>query len=52
MRRLKVLVAYSAFNEGLLTYGELNSTVEKISPERFKEISDRVFEEGHHRGLG
>ena len=49
---LALLGFFSAFDEGPLSYGELKSTIERISPERFRGINDRVFEEGHKRGLG
>lgn len=49
---LALLGFFSAFDEGPLAYEELKSTIEKISPERFREINGRVFEEGHKRGLG
>ena len=49
---LALLGFFAAFDEEPLTYGELKSTIERISPERFREINGRVFEEGHKRGLG
>lgn len=49
---LALLGFFSAFDEGPLAYGELKSTIKKISPERLRGINDRVFEEGHKRGLG
>jgi indolepyruvate ferredoxin oxidoreductase beta subunit len=48
---LALLGFFSAFNEGPLAYGELKSTIEKISPESLREVNDRVFEEGYKRGL-
>jgi indolepyruvate ferredoxin oxidoreductase beta subunit len=48
---LALLGFFSAFGEGPITYSELKMTIEKISPERFKEINSNVFEAGHKRGL-
>lgn len=48
---LALLGFFSAFNRELLTYGELKSTIEKITPERLREINSTVFEEGYKRGL-
>jgi indolepyruvate ferredoxin oxidoreductase beta subunit len=49
---LALLGFFSAFDEGPLTYSELKHTIEKISPQRLREINDRVFEEGYKRALG
>ncbi len=49
---LALLGFFAAFDEEPFTYDVLKSTIEKISPERFRGINDRVFEEGHKRGLG
>jgi indolepyruvate ferredoxin oxidoreductase beta subunit len=47
---LALLGFFSAFEEEPLSYGELKSTIEKISPERLKNINLKVFEEGHKKG--
>jgi indolepyruvate ferredoxin oxidoreductase beta subunit len=49
---LALLGFFSAFGEGPLSYEEIKSTIATISPPRLREINERVFEEGHKRGLG
>jgi indolepyruvate ferredoxin oxidoreductase beta subunit len=49
---LALLGFFSAFNEEPLSYEEIKRTIATISPQRLREINERVFEEGRHRGLG
>ncbi|MBW2077056.1 MAG: 2-oxoacid:acceptor oxidoreductase family protein [Deltaproteobacteria bacterium] len=49
---LALLGFFAAFDEEPLYYDELKSTIEKISPERFKARNSMVFEVGYKRGLG
>jgi indolepyruvate ferredoxin oxidoreductase beta subunit len=49
---LALLGFFSAFNEGPVTCAELRTTIEKISPMRFKEVNHKVFEAGYKIGLG
>jgi len=46
---LALLGFFSAFSEKPFTFGEILQTIEKISPDRFKEINRKVFEAGHQR---
>ena len=46
---LALLGFFSAFSEKPFTFGEILHTIEKISPDRFKEINRKVFEAGHRR---
>lgn len=46
---LALLGFFAAFGEGPLAYGELKSTIGKISPSRLKEINHKIFEAGYHK---
>jgi indolepyruvate ferredoxin oxidoreductase beta subunit len=46
---LALLGFFSAFCEKPFTFSEILQTIEKISPDRFKEINRKVFEAGHQR---
>jgi indolepyruvate ferredoxin oxidoreductase beta subunit len=46
---LALLGFFSAFSEKPFNFGEILQTIEKISPDRFKEINRKVFEAGHQR---
>jgi indolepyruvate ferredoxin oxidoreductase beta subunit len=46
---LALLGFFSAFSEKPFTFREILQTIEKISPDRFKEINRKVFEAGHQR---
>ncbi|NNG01327.1 MAG: hypothetical protein HKM93_18190 [Desulfobacteraceae bacterium] len=47
---LAMIGFYSAFNEKPFTSGELRETVERISPERFRELNLKVFDTAHDYG--
>ncbi len=49
---LALLGFFSAFDEGPITYKDLKITIDKISPNRFKEVNLKVFEAGHKIGKG
>jgi indolepyruvate ferredoxin oxidoreductase beta subunit len=46
---LALLGFFSAFSEKPFTFPEILQTIERISPDRFKEINRKVFEAGHQR---
>jgi len=46
---LALLGFFSGFSEKPFTFGEILNTIEKISPDRSKEINRKVFEAGHQR---
>jgi Pyruvate/2-oxoacid:ferredoxin oxidoreductase gamma subunit len=46
---LALLGFFSAFSEKPFTFAEIRQTIERISPDRFKEINRKVFEAGHQR---
>jgi indolepyruvate ferredoxin oxidoreductase beta subunit len=46
---LALLGFFSAFSEKPFTFAEILQTIERISPDRFKEINRKVFEAGHQR---
>ena len=48
---LALLGYFAAFNEGPATQEELRKTIEKISPDRFREINLKVFQAGLQKGL-
>ena len=48
---LVLLGYFSAFGEGPVSHEALRATVEKISPDRFREINLKVFDEGLRRGI-
>jgi len=47
---LALLGFFSAFNEGPIGYKDIKTTIDTISPKRFKDINCRVFEAGYRRG--
>jgi indolepyruvate ferredoxin oxidoreductase beta subunit len=47
---LALLGFFSAFDEGPVSGEEIRQTIEKISPDRFKETNLRVFDVGHEKG--
>jgi indolepyruvate ferredoxin oxidoreductase beta subunit len=47
---LALLGFFSAFNEGPLSHDELRTTIDQVSPDRFKEINLRVFDAGFEKG--
>lgn len=49
---LALLGFFSAFSENPFTFREILQTIEKISPDRSKEINRKVFEAGHQKGKG
>ena len=49
---LALLGFFSAFCEKPFTFSEILQTIEKISPDRFKEINRTVFEAGRERARG
>ena len=49
---LALLGFFSAFQEGPFSYPELRETIDRISPDRFKEKNFLVFDAGHERGKG
>jgi indolepyruvate ferredoxin oxidoreductase beta subunit len=48
---LALLGFFSAFDDAPVTYAELSTTIEKLSPMRFKDLNHKVFEAGHNIGL-
>lgn len=48
---LALIGYFSAFNSGPLNHEDLLSTIEKISPDRFKEGNLKVFTAGYENGL-
>jgi indolepyruvate ferredoxin oxidoreductase beta subunit len=48
---LALLGYFTAFNEGPTNQAELGKTIEKISPDRFRETNLKVFEAGLQKGL-
>ena len=49
---LALLGFFSAFDEGPMSYEEIRMTIDKISPERFKDLNLEVFEAGYKKGRG
>jgi len=47
---LALLGFFSAFDEGPMSYREIRMTIDKISPERFKDLNLEVFEAGYNQG--
>jgi len=47
---LALLGYFSAFGEGPVSHEEMRTTIEKISPDRFKEINLKVFDAGLQKG--
>jgi indolepyruvate ferredoxin oxidoreductase beta subunit len=48
---LVLLGYFSAFGEGPVGHEGLRATIENISPDRFREINLKVFDEGLRRGM-
>jgi indolepyruvate ferredoxin oxidoreductase beta subunit len=48
---LALLGYFSAFGEAPVTHEEMRNTIEKISPDQFREINLTVFDAGHERGM-
>ena len=48
---LALLGFFSAFIEEFINNKDIRATIEKISPDRFKEINLKVFDAGHKKGL-
>ena len=48
---LALLGYFSAFGEAPVTHEEMRNTIEKISPDQFREINLKVFDAGHERGM-
>jgi indolepyruvate ferredoxin oxidoreductase beta subunit len=48
---LALLGFHTAFDEGPVSYQELKTTIEKISPERFKGNNIQVFDAGYEQGI-
>ena len=47
---LALLGYFSAFRKGPVSHEEMRTTIEKISPDRFKEINLKVFDAGLQKG--
>ena len=47
---LALLGFFSAFKEGPLSHDELRTTIDQVSPDRFKEINLKVFDAGFEKG--
>lgn len=47
---LALIGFFSAFAESPFTYNEVRETVERVSPDRFKETNLKVFDACHERG--
>jgi len=48
---LALLGYFTAFGEAPVTHEEMRNTVEKISPDQFREINLKVFDAGRERGM-
>lgn len=48
---LALIGFFSAFDESPFTFAELRGTVERISPDQFKEMNLKVFDMSHEIGL-
>jgi len=48
---LALLGYFSSFKEAPATHEEMRNTIEKISPDQFREINLKVFDAGHERGM-
>lgn len=49
---LALLGYFSAFDEGPIRYEEMRATVERISPERFRETNLGIFDAGYEKAKG
>jgi len=49
---LALLGYYAAFGEGPVSPEEMRATIERISPERFRETNLRIFDAGQEKGMG
>jgi len=47
---LALLGYFSAFDEGPIGYKDIKTTIDTISPKRFKDINLKIFEAGYKRG--
>ena len=47
---LALLGFFSAFKEGPLSHDELRTTIDQVSPDRFKKINLKVFDAGFEKG--
>ena len=47
---LALLGYFSAFDEGPIGYKDIKTTIDTISPKKFKDINCKVFEAGYKRG--
>jgi len=47
---LALLGYFSAFDEGPIKYKDIKTTIDTISPKRFKDINLRIFEAGYKKG--
>lgn len=47
---LALLGFFSAFDEGPISYKEIKMTIDKVSPDRLKDINLKVFEAGYTKG--
>ena len=47
---LALLGYFSAFDEGPIGYKDIKTTIDRISPKKFKDINLKVFEAGYKRG--
>ena len=47
---LALLGFFSAFREGPITHEELRSTIDQVSPDRFKDLNFKVFDAGFEEG--
>ena len=47
---LALLGYFSAFHEGAIEYKDIQTTIDKISPVKFKDINLTVFEAGYEKG--
>jgi indolepyruvate ferredoxin oxidoreductase beta subunit len=47
---LALLGFFSAFREGPITHEELRNTIDRVSPDRFKEMNFKVFDAGFKEG--